>query len=64
MNVEYDEMKLNTVLSSIAPIGDFIKNQTAFATYYEGATGWYSSNGLNQLRPGQGYFFFIYSAYL
>ena len=42
-------------LAGIEPNGDFIKNQTSFATYYGGATGWYSSNGLDVMVPGVGY---------
>jgi len=49
VNVVTNDMSLDSMLSSIAPNGNFIKNQTAFATYYGGATGWYSSNGLEAI---------------
>ncbi|MBC8214638.1 MAG: carboxypeptidase regulatory-like domain-containing protein [Candidatus Marinimicrobia bacterium] len=40
INVENDEMSLNSVLESIGDIGILIKNQSGFASYYEGF-GWY-----------------------
>ena len=47
---------LGNALASIEGIGVFIKNQVAFATYYtEGGFGWYSSNGLDNLVPTDGY---------
>ena len=51
INFENDDMNPNTVLSGLAPNGAFIKNQTSFATYYGGTTGWYSSNGLDVIDP-------------
>ena len=48
-------MAINTALGGIAPNGDFIKNQTSFATYYDPPTEWYSSNGLDNMEPGVGY---------
>ena len=50
LNVEVPDMSLNSALSSIEPNGTFIKNQSSFATYYDGA-GWYSSNGLEEIDP-------------
>ena len=47
---------LGNALSSIEGIGVFIKNQVAFSTYYaQGGYGWYSSNGLDNLEPKDGY---------
>ncbi|MBC8214712.1 MAG: trypsin-like peptidase domain-containing protein [Candidatus Marinimicrobia bacterium] len=42
---------LNSALESIGANGEMIKNQTGFATYYEGF-GWY---GLDFMNPGDGY---------
>ena len=42
---------LNGALVSIGDLGSLIKNQTGFATYYEGF-GWY---GLDAMNPGSGY---------
>ena len=47
-----DYMELNEALANLeATDGDIIKNQRAFANYYEGY-GWFGS--LNMLRPGEG----------
>ena len=48
-------ISLNDALASLSPNGAFIKNQTSFSTYYGDPTGWYSSNGLEQMIPGDGY---------
>ncbi len=40
INVESDDMSLNTVLNSVVGYSEFIKSQTGFATYYAGF-GWY-----------------------
>ncbi|MBC8213659.1 MAG: tandem-95 repeat protein [Candidatus Marinimicrobia bacterium] len=45
LNVEMEDMSLNTVLATLGSNGIIIKNQTGFATYYDGF-GWY---GLNEL---------------
>jgi len=45
---------INEALYSIQPLGEFIKNQSSFANYYE-EFGWYSGNGLNTMEPGDGY---------
>ncbi|MBC8213198.1 MAG: T9SS type A sorting domain-containing protein [Candidatus Marinimicrobia bacterium] len=42
---------LNEALYSIGDLGSLIKNQTGFATYYEGF-GWY---GMDSMDPGLGY---------
>ena len=46
---------LNDALASIAGKGNFIKNQRAYAFYYAGYDLWYSSNGLDNMVPGEGY---------
>ncbi len=46
INVEMEDMSLNTVLASLGSNGIIIKNQTGFATYYDGF-GWY---GLNEFE--------------
>ncbi|MBC8214178.1 MAG: T9SS type A sorting domain-containing protein [Candidatus Marinimicrobia bacterium] len=40
INVESENMSLNTVLNSVVGYAEFIKSQTGFATYYEDY-GWY-----------------------
>ena len=43
MNISNDDMSLNNVLTILTPAeGDLIKNQTAFATYYN-STGWWGN---------------------
>ena len=47
LNVTGSDMTLNAVLASLGDKGEFIKDQTAYASYYSGS--WYSSNGLDEI---------------
>ena len=48
MNLENEDLALNTVLASLGVNATFIKGQNSFASYYEGF-GWYSGNGLDEI---------------